>query len=142
MPATLLEGNWTYRSYLNDPSVVGDDPKKALGQIFGEGELRFISHDEPNFKAVLDFGGNAQMDLFGTVINANGLSPQTLIITGTGREGTSTAKWVYQYKGYLVPEWAEGVNQIPTIVGTVIRTIPHGSGAAGLVATFIAIKQK
>ncbi len=85
---------------------------------------------------------NAQMDLFGAIINSPDLSPQTLIITGTGREGTSTAKWVYQYKGYLFPEWAEGVNQVPTIVGTVIRTIPHGSGAAGLVATFIAIKQK
>ncbi len=142
MTNTVLTGNWTYRSYLNDPSFVGDDPKKALAQIFGEGNLHFSSHNAPNFKAVLDFGGDAQMDLFGTIVNGIGLSPETLVITGTGREGTSTAKWVYQYQGYLVPTWAEGVDQVPAIVGTVIRTIPHGSGPAGVVASFVAIKQK
>lgn len=142
MANTALTGSWTYRSYLNDPALIGDDPQKALAQIFGEGTLHFVSNAEPNFKAVLDFGGEAKMDLFGTVVNATGLSPQTLVITGTGREGTSTAKWVYQYQGYLVPDWAEGVDQVPAIVGTVIRTIPHGSGAAGVVASFILIKQK
>lgn len=142
MSNSLISGNWTYRSYLNDPSLVGDDPKKALDQIFGEGQLHFVSGDERKFKAVLDFGNNAQMDLFGNIINATGLSPHTLVITGTGREGTSTAKWVYQYQGYLVPDWVEGVNQVPAIVGTVIRTIPHGSGHAGVVASFIIIKQK
>lgn len=142
MSNNILSGNWTYRSYLNDPSFVGGDPQKALNQIFGEGELTFVRHDEKNFKAVLDFGGDAKMDLFGTVINALGLVPQTLVITGTGREGTSTAKWVYQYQGYVVPEWAQGVDQVPAIVGTVVRTIPHGSGPAGVVVSFIAIKQK
>lgn len=142
MSNNILGGNWTYRSYLNNPSFIGDDPQKAFDQIFGEGELQFISHDEKNFKAVLDFGSDAKMDLFGTVINALGLAPQTLVITGTGREGTSTAKWVYQYQGYVASEWAQGVDQVPAIVGTVVRTIPHGSGAAGVVVSFIAIKQK
>jgi hypothetical protein len=142
MSNNILGGNWIYRSYLNDQSFIGDDPQKALNQIFGEGELQFLSNIDQNFKAVLDFGNNMKMDLFGTVINTAGLTPQTLLITGTGREGTSTAKWVYQYQGYIVPDWPQGVDQVPAILGTVVRTIPHGSGAAGVVASFIAIKQK
>ncbi len=140
MSCNVLEGNWTYRSFYNNPDMVGDDPEKALQLIFGEGHLSFTSHNKPIFKAVLDFGGGAAMDLFGILIDASGINPQLLQITGTGREGTSTAKWVYQYQGYVVPNWAEGVNQIPAIVGTVIRTIPHGSGSAGIVVSFIAVK--
>jgi len=33
------------------------------------------------------------------------------------------------------------VNQVAAIVGTVIRTIPHGTGKAGVVASFVAVKQ-
>jgi len=141
MPNPLPTGNWTYRSYLNDPTPVGDDAQKALDMIFGEGQIRFVPGDGPNFKAVLDFGGGAAMDLFGTAFEGSGVNPQALLITGTGREGTSTAKWVYQYQGYVVPGWAEGVAQGPAIVGTVVRTIPHGSGQAGVVVSFIAVKQ-
>jgi len=91
---------------------------------------------------VLDFGGGAAMDLFGTVVESGGVSPQVLLITGTGREDTATDKWVYQYQGYLLPAWAEGVGQVPAIAGTVVRTIPHGGGKAGLVASFVALKQQ
>ena len=141
MTNSVLNGNWTYRSFVNNPTPVGDDADKALQLIFGEGELRFTYVGERNFKAVLDFGGGAAMDLFGTIVDAGGVNPQVLLITGTGREGTSTAKWVYQYQGYVVPDWAEGVNQVAAIVGTVIRTIPHGTGKAGVVASFVAVKQ-
>jgi hypothetical protein len=141
MSGTTLSGNWTYRSYFNNPAMVRDDAQKALALIFGEGQIGFSSSDGCNFKAVLDFGGGAAMDLFGTTVAGIGVGPPTLLITGTGREGTSTAKWVYQYQGYVVPDWAEGVGQVPVIVGTVVRTIPHGSGEAGVVASFIAVKQ-
>ena len=90
---------------------------------------------------MLDFGGGAAMDLFGSSVAGGGVGPQVLQITGTGRESTVTDKWVYQYLGYVVPDWAEGANQVPAIVGTVIRTIPHGSGKAGGVVSFVAVKQ-
>ena len=141
MSDNVLKGDWTYRSFINNPAVVGDDAQKALDLIFGEGQLRFMSSDDRIFKAMLEFGGDAVMDLFGTIVNGGGVSPQVLLITGTGREGTATAKWVYQYQGYVVPDWAEGVNQVPAIVGTVIRTIPHGAGKAGVVVSFVAVKQ-
>ena len=57
MPTSTLKGNWTYRSFINDPAPVGSDPQKALALIFGEGQLRFTSSDDQIFKAVLDFGG-------------------------------------------------------------------------------------
>jgi hypothetical protein len=141
MPVIALSGSWTYRSFINNPSLVNDDAQAALNLIFGEGVLHVVSIDESNFKAVLDFGGGAAMDLFGTVVHACGYHPQVIEITGTGREGTSTAQWVYQYKGYIVPTWPQGVKQVPAIVGTVVRTIPHGAGQAGVVASFVAVQQ-
>jgi hypothetical protein len=141
MNTSSLNGNWTYRSFINNPVEVGDDPQKALALIFGEGKLTITVKSEQLFHAVLDFGGGAAMDLFGEIVQGSGVSPGVLIITGTGRTGTSTDKWVYQYKGYVVPPWSEGVKQVPTIVGTVIRTIPHGTGTAGVVASFVIVKE-
>lgn len=141
MSTDKLKGIWTYRSFNNITAEVGDDPKKALALIFGEGVLTIKPMSETLFHAVLDFGGGAAMDLYGEIVPGVGVCPETLIITGTGRENTSTAKWVYQYKGYVVPQWAEGVKQVPGIVGTVIRTIPHGTGKAGVVASFVMLKR-
>jgi hypothetical protein len=141
MNASTLKGIWTYRSFLNNPAEVGDDPAKALALIFGEGKLTIDPKGDQLFHASLDFGGGAGMDLYGEVIDGSGVSPAALIITGVGRTGTSTDKWVYQYKGYVVPPWAEGVDQVPAIVGTAIRTIPHGSGSAGVVVSFVMIRQ-
>jgi hypothetical protein len=141
MPNSTLTGQWTYRSFVNNPVPVDGDAQKALQLIFGEGDLSFVSADDQLFKAVLDFGGGAAMDLYGSLYVGHGVNPPTLLITGTGREGTSTAKWVYQYQGYIVPGWAEGVNQVPAIVGTVIRTLPHDGGAAGVVVSFVAVKK-
>jgi hypothetical protein len=135
-----LNGNWTYRSFINDPQEVGSDAQRALALIFGEGKLTVDVTAPSLFRAVLDFGGGAAMDLFGEIVADSGVSPTVLIITGTGRAETSTAGWVYQYKGFVVPQWSEGVNQVPAIVGTVIRTIPHGTGKAGLVASFVIVR--
>jgi hypothetical protein len=140
MDPSSLNGNWTYRSFLNNPQQVGDDKDAALALIFGEGNLTITVTSETLLRAVLDFGGGAAMDLYGELVQASGVSPDVLIITGTGRTGTSTDKWVYQYKGYVVPTWSEAVKQVPTIVGTVIRTIPHGSGTAGVTASFVIVR--
>lgn len=140
MSTTKLAGTWTYRSFLNTAAPVGEDAAKALALIFGEGTWTITPREDHTFSSVLDFGGGAAMDLFGEIVPGSGVGPEVLIVTGTGRENTSTAKWVYQYKGYVVPPWAEGVDQVPAIVGTVIRTIPHGDGAAGVVASFVSVK--
>jgi hypothetical protein len=65
----------------------------------------------------------------------------TIEVFGTGRSGTKTDNWEYDYRAATTPKWPNGVNQVPTLVGTVIRAKPHDGGAAGVVASFIAIKQ-
>jgi len=47
----------------------------------------------------------------------------------------------------VVKPWPNGIDQVPAIVGTIVRTIPHSSGSggvapAGVVAQWIAVKQQ
>lgn len=57
-------------------------------------------------------------------------------------------QWVYDYIGYVVPPWPNGIDQRPAIVGSVIRTIPHSGGQpgtlnpAGVVASFYAARSE
>jgi hypothetical protein len=62
-------------------------------------------------------------------------------IVGTGRPNTGTANWEYDYHGQLAYQWPNGVDQVPAIVGNVIRAKPHNGNPAGVVASFIAVKQ-
>ena len=47
-----------------------------------------------------------------------------------------------------MPQWPNGVDQRPAIVGSVIRTIPHSSGEPGtvaparVVASFYAVRSE
>lgn len=67
-------------------------------------------------------------------------TPPTLRWQGRGIIGGE--EWVYDYLGYLVPKWPTGVNQADTIVGTIVRTVPHSDGQAkaGVTATFFAVR--
>jgi hypothetical protein len=136
--ASMLAGKWTYRSYVNTTALVGDDKDKALAIIFGEGVYAF---DLPNGGALagtLDMGGGYVLDLKGTVALT---APLSVAISGYGRPATPTAGWEYDYNASLAYQWPNGVNQAPALVGTVIRAKPHDGGAAGVVASFIAVKQ-
>ena len=55
-------------------------------------------------------------------------NPMHVRFQGTGI--VSGEKWIYDYEGYLVPHWPNGVDQRPAIVGSVIRTIPHAGRPA------------
>ena len=155
-------GQWTYRSYLNDPSVmVNADPDpaaqalgpiygsdnvanavaalKALNLIFGEGIINF---DPPAGNALtgnLDMGGGLVLDLKGTM-QTTPSGDIGIVVIGTGRAGTKTEGWEYDYKATTAPKWPNGVDQVPTLVGTVIRAKPHNGEPAGVIASFIAIK--
>ena len=43
-------------------------------------------------------------------------------------------EWIYDYLGFVVPAWPNGQDQVPAIVGTIVRTIPHSGSAPGTVA--------
>src|ERR671912_2360461 len=124
-------GRWTYRSYHNEP-----DPEVSR-PLFGIGTLVL---DEPDYGRLSGSlgGGGWNLSLVGGYTYGN---PFALRFQGSG--DNSGERWVYDYVGYLVPIWPNGVDQRSAIVGSVIRTVPHNNGQApaGYVASFIAVKQ-
>lgn len=134
---STLQGAWTYRSFINlVPSA------KSLEDIlFGEGDMRLdVNADGVFVDSTLSFGEQYPMNLQGRVDAGTAGGPPAIVLTGYGVVGTQTAGWVYAYQGFLAPTWPYGVEQRVAVVGTVIRVVPHGSGQAGLVASFVAVK--
>jgi hypothetical protein len=156
-----LPGKWTYRSYSNRADIiVGDDPEpaakslaaicgqgstansatKALSLIFGEGIMTFDAPSGSTITGNFDMGGGYVLDLKGTM-QTMGSGQIVIEVSGTGRASTPTNNWEYDYKASTTPKWPNGVDQIPSLVGTVIRAKPHDGGKAGVVASFIAVRQ-
>ena len=138
--SSALAGKWTYRSFHNRPAPVGGDKDKALALIFAEATFTFEIISSTSLKGTIDWGSGG-LDLKGTIRPAGARAPLTVEIIGTGRPGSPTADWEYDYYGHLAYQWPNGVNQVPALVGTVIRAKPHGNSPAGYVASFIAVKQ-
>jgi hypothetical protein len=63
-------------------------------------------------------------------------------IAGVGRANTPTAGWEYDYNCITGSVWPNGVDQVPSILGTVIRAKPHNGSPAGVVASFIGVRQE
>jgi len=129
-------GSWTYRSFLNDPDV-----NKAFNDIeFGRGTIVIEAAPVQSLKGTIG-GPGWSLALKGARSYGN---PMLARFQGVGVVGGE--KWVYDYEGYLVPDWPNGVNQTPAIVGSVIRTIPHSGGQpgtvspAGVVCSFYAVR--
>jgi hypothetical protein len=138
--SSALPGKWTYRSFINTADLVGGDAQKALNLIFGEGIFTFALSGA-TLTGTFDMGGGYVLDLQGRVQPAIQNAPLAVEISGVGRANTPTADWEYDYHGYLAYHWPNGVNQAAALVGSVIRAKPHDGTPAGLVASFIAVKQ-
>lgn len=129
-----LTGSWTYRSFVNEPA-----PNVPFNSLrFAEAELAIDAFAPGSFTGRLIFGPAAEMTLVGASSFGN---PFTVRFQGRGAsEGIED--FVYDYVGYLVPVWPHGVDQVPAIVGSVIRTEPHvGGEEVGVVASWIAVKR-
>jgi hypothetical protein len=129
-------GSRTYRSFLNDPEV-----NKAFNDLeFGRGTIVIEEAPMQSLKGVIG-GPGWSLVLKGARSYGN---PMHARFQGVGV--VSGEKWIYDYDGYLVPDWPNGIDQISAIVGSVVRTIPHsGSGPgtvnpAGVVCSFYAVK--
>ncbi len=134
---------WTYRSYRNDPTLINGDASKALALLFAEASMIFETPAHPGeLKGVLDMGGGYYLDLSGKMVPAQGAAPALITLSGIGRAGTPTDGWEYDYRGYLVQAWPNGVSQRPAFVGSVIRAKPHDGAPAGYTASFISILQE
>jgi len=130
MPA--FEGSWTYRSYVNN-SDQNIEPNRLL---FGMGTLVLTQPTHGKIGGSLS-GTGWSLNLDGDVTEGD---PMRLRWQGRGDIGGEI--WVYDYLGYVVPDWPNGVDQTDTIVGTIVRTEPHSNGkaTAGVVASWIAVR--
>ena len=129
-------GKWSYRSFLDDPDLT----KQPNDLLFGDGTLEFT--EAPMGQIAGTIGGDGwQLSLEGWITYGN---PPTARFQGKGV--INGAQWIYDYNGYYVTHWPNGVDQVEAIVGSVIRTIPHPGGdgkmhPAGVVVSFYAVRQ-
>jgi hypothetical protein len=141
-----LSGSWTYRSFENKPEPVYPTPPQQQHLIWLEAAFKLETPTSPTgLEGTLEWSGGG-LDLKGTVRWPERVDSKTVFnIVGTGRPRTDTASWEYHYHGLQTPRWpkppdASKTDQVPTLVGSVIRV--HGEGApAGYVAPFIAVKK-
>ena len=125
-------GSWTYRSLLNDPDI-----NQAFNDLeFGRGTIVIEEAPLQSLKGTIG-GPGWSLALKGARSYGN---PMQLRFQGVG--DVNGEKWIYDYQGYLVPDWPDGVDQVAAIVGSVIRTIPHSGGQAraGVVCSFYAVR--
>jgi hypothetical protein len=119
--------------------LVDGDPKKALALIFGEGRFQLDVTSGNAVSGLFDMGNGYVLDVLGEVRpSANG-SPYQLFMSGAGRSGTPTEGWLYEYLAYPGPTWPQGQDQVPSILGTVLRTLPHNGEPAGVTASFVLV---
>jgi hypothetical protein len=100
-------GSWSYRSFQNNPDLAV--PFDALR--FGAGTLALT---EPTFGQVSGtLGGPGwSLALAGHYTYGN---PNHARFQGSG--DIDGEAWVYDYVGYLVPAWPNGIDQAPAIAG-------------------------
>lgn len=135
-PKKLGDGIWTYRSLLNNPDLSVDFNSLE----FGRANLHIIISDN-NLITGKIYDTGWELNLKGSIQYG---SPATLWFQGKGI--VSGSEWIYDYLCYLVPGIPNGVNQIPAMVGSITRAIPHpdgqgGTSPAGVVASFYAVMQ-
>jgi hypothetical protein len=131
-----LAGKWTYRSFLNDPDL--STQFNALE--FGRGTITI--EEAPMGVLRGNIGGPGwSLSLNGSI---NYGDPYSVRFQGKG--GVGGEEWIYDYIGYAIKPWPNGVNQVPAMTGSIVRTIPHSSGSggsspAGVVCSWIAVWQ-
>ena len=136
----MIAGDWMYRSYLNNPDPVGGDPQKALDDLFGEGVFSLATPTPDTVTGTFDMGSGLVLDLHGQISAGTG-GLVTVQMAGLGRPRTGTDGWEYDYYAWPTYIWPAGVNQVPSLVGTVLRAKPHNGGKAGVTASFIAVRR-
>ncbi|MFL6214786.1 MAG: hypothetical protein ACJ74J_12950 [Blastocatellia bacterium] len=132
----ILVGKWTYRSFLNDP-----DLSTQFNDLeFGLGTIEVVPAPMNEFRGTIG-GPGWQLTLKGSTTYGN---PFTVRFQGKGVVGGE--EWIYDYIGYVIRPWPNGIDQRMAMVGSIVRTIPHSSGSggtapAGVVCSWIAVRQ-
>ena len=129
-----FQGNWTYRSLLNLPI---DTPFCHLE--FATAVMRFQKKSGDSIFGILDMGEGMSLNLKGILSSSYGTT--SFYIEGDGVPNSGTDNWEYDYQGYVVSKWTNGINQVDACVGSVIRAKPHGAAKAGKTASFYMVRQ-
>jgi hypothetical protein len=134
-PPNPATGTWTYRSFVNNPSL----DKAPNDILLGSGELVIEELAQGLFEGRLSFGDTYQFRLRGIADLSS--FPAVVRFQGVGDTKDSKAQ-IYDYTGFFVPTWSNGVDQRPALVGSTVRTVAHDGGRAraGFVGSFIALK--
>lgn len=135
----MLAGKWTYRSFRNEPALVGDDPRAALMLILDEGVLDIGPEEGADFRGGLGMGSGQALTLSGSFIPAAGDAPLRFVMVGEGVAGSATDGWRYEYRGVAGGAWPGAVDPTPSLIGTLLCV--QGREAAGFTASFIAVRQ-
>ncbi|PHR16659.1 MAG: hypothetical protein COA38_21680 [Fluviicola sp.] len=133
----VFVGQWSYRSMNNNPdlSVEFNDLQ------FGKGTITIEEAPMNQLKGTIG-GPGWELELQGSISYGN---PFEVRFQGKGIIGGE--EWIYNYVGYMVAPWVNGVKEVPSIVGSIVRVIPHSGGQgetihpAGVVASWYAVKQ-
>lgn len=131
-----LTGKWTYRSFVNDPDLA----TKFNDLEFGLGTITIQEAPMGALQGTIG-GPGWSLDLNGSI---NYGDPYCVRFQGKGVVGGE--EWIYDYIGYAIKPWPNGINQVPAMTGSIVRTIPHSSGSggtspAGVVCSWIAVWQ-
>ena len=135
-------GTWSYRSFYNDPTFHvdkdGNDDFNVLQLGFGN---LAITQTGPQELGGTIGGDGWSLDLKGSMNFGN---PGQVRFQGKGTIGGN--EWIYDYIGWMVPAWPNGIDQRRAIVGSIVRTIPHpssggGVSPAGVVGSWYAVLQ-
>lgn len=141
-----LTGAWIYRSFRNVEKLISPDEPLGKELLFGQGELVFdpvVGHDDVKgqiaFRSDPPKQDDPRLELEGRIEHG---SPHQFTMRASGLSGTTADGWVYDYIGFLVPDWPNGVGQTKAMVGSVIRSVEHGQNSpAGVVASFVAVER-
>ena len=119
-----LTGKWTYRSLLNDPKL-----STALNDLeFGRGTITIDEAPMGVFQGTIGDTGWS-LGLNGSI---NYGDPYCVRFQGKGV--VSGEEWIYDYIGYVIKPWVNGLDQVPAMTGSIVRTLPHTGSSAGTVA--------
>ncbi|KAA6459573.1 hypothetical protein DYQ86_15745 [Acidobacteria bacterium AB60] len=129
-------GNWVYRSLINTTDPV----QKIDDLLLWEANLS-IGPDGPDLISGVLSSNGYTLEVRGAVDLSQ--DEPRIQMRATGIDRTATAGWIYDYSGYLTSRWPEGDRQVPAIVGTVIRTVPHAPNRpAGASYSFVAVSKE
>lgn len=136
-----LTGRWVYRSFINSADSADDFGKLRLAVALIE---------------ISPFGGS---DFKGSITTERWQLSIAGQLHSDGRfnfrasQGSSnTAGWIYDYVGWVAPKWEPAaehktaLEQVPTLVGTMLRVLDHdnlrgGLSKGGQTYSFIAVRQ-